>query len=125
LCAGHIEPIPVVLQAVIDHLVLWRLIPESRKPNSVIINFFDEDEHSQPYFKPPHLDNPISTLLLSETSMAFGRSLVTDNNGNYKGPLTLSLKQGYVRLHSKDSVTGKKNFQTEENFAENCTMKNA
>jgi Na+/H+ antiporter NhaD/arsenite permease-like protein len=42
LCAGHIEPIPVVLQAVIDHLVLWRLIPESRKPNSVIINFFDE-----------------------------------------------------------------------------------
>ena len=42
LRAGHIEPIPVVLQAVIDHLVLWRLIPESRKPNSVIINFFDE-----------------------------------------------------------------------------------
>uniref|UniRef100_A0A452Z2H7 Uncharacterized protein n=1 Tax=Aegilops tauschii subsp. strangulata TaxID=200361 RepID=A0A452Z2H7_AEGTS len=30
--------------------------------------------------------------------MAFGRSLVTDSNGNYKGPLTLSLKQGYVRL---------------------------
>ncbi|RWW84163.1 hypothetical protein BHE74_00007240 [Ensete ventricosum] len=29
-----------------------------------------------PYFKPPHLDNPISTLLLSETTMAFGRSLV-------------------------------------------------
>jgi hypothetical protein len=57
-----------------------------------------QDEHSQPYFKPPHLDNPISTLLLSETSMAFGRSLVTDNNGNYKGPLTLSLKQGYALL---------------------------
>ncbi|EEC79196.1 hypothetical protein OsI_19904 [Oryza sativa Indica Group] len=38
----HIEAIPLVLQAVIDHLVLWRLIPESRKPNSVIINFFDE-----------------------------------------------------------------------------------
>jgi hypothetical protein len=42
LRTGHIEAIPLVLQAVIDHLVLWRLIPESRKPNSVIINFFDE-----------------------------------------------------------------------------------
>ncbi|KAF6990098.1 hypothetical protein CFC21_007344 [Triticum aestivum] len=100
----HIEPIPVVLQAVIDHLVLWRLIPESRKPNSVVINFFDEDEHSQPYFKPPHLDNPISTLLLSETSMAFGRSLVTDSNGNYKGPLTLSLKQGSLLVMRGNSA---------------------
>ncbi|KAL5229930.1 hypothetical protein ABZP36_028706 [Zizania latifolia] len=100
----HIEPIPLVLQAVIDHLVLWRLIPESRKPNSVIINFFDEDEHSQPYFKPPHLDNPISTLLLSETTMAFGRSLVTDNNGNYKGPLTLSLKQGSLLVMRGNSA---------------------
>ncbi|KAK3135706.1 hypothetical protein QOZ80_5BG0422440 [Eleusine coracana subsp. coracana] len=100
----HIEPIPAVLQAVIDHLVLWRLIPESRKPNSVIINFFDEDEHSQPYFKPPHLDNPISTLLLSETTMAFGRSLVTDSNGNYKGPLTLSLKQGSLLVMRGNSA---------------------
>ncbi|KAL6910021.1 hypothetical protein ACP4OV_001279 [Aristida adscensionis] len=100
----HIEPIPLVLQAVIDHLVLWRLIPESRKPNSVIINFFDEDEHSQPYFKPPHLDNPISTLLLSETTMAFGRSLVTDTNGNYKGPLTLSLKQGSLLVMRGNSA---------------------
>uniref|UniRef100_A0A0E0L2B7 Fe2OG dioxygenase domain-containing protein n=1 Tax=Oryza punctata TaxID=4537 RepID=A0A0E0L2B7_ORYPU len=100
----HIEAIPLVLQAVIDHLVLWRLIPESRKPNSVIINFFDEDEHSQPYFKPPHLDNPISTLLLSETTMAFGRSLVTDSNGNYKGPLTLSLKQGSLLVMRGNSA---------------------
>ncbi|AQK93086.1 oxidoreductase 2OG-Fe(II) oxygenase family protein [Zea mays] len=100
----HTEPIPLVLQAVIDHLVLWRLIPESRKPNSVIINFFDEDEHSQPYFKPPHLDNPICTLLLSETTMAFGRSLVTDSNGNYKGPLTLSLKQGSLLVMRGNSA---------------------
>ncbi|TVU19307.1 hypothetical protein EJB05_35448 [Eragrostis curvula] len=76
----HIEPIPVVLQAVIDHLVLWRLIPESRKPNSVIINFFDE------------------------TTMAFGRSLVTDSNGNYKGPLTLSLKQGSLLVMRGNSA---------------------
>lgn len=58
-----------------------------------------QDEHSQPYFKPPHLDNPISTLLLSDTTMAFGRSLVSDHEGNYKGPLTLSINEGYALFH--------------------------
>ena len=116
---GQIEPIPDVLQSVIDHLVQWRLIPETKRPNSCIINFFDEvfshqlslfrlsqivdaclltsvvqDEHSQPYFKPPHLDIPVSTLVLSETEMAFGKFLVADNHGSYKGSLSLSLKDG-------------------------------
>ncbi|THU68582.1 hypothetical protein C4D60_Mb08t05400 [Musa balbisiana] len=102
--ASNIEPIPTALQTVIDHLVQWRLIPESRKPNSCIINFFDEDEHSQPYFKPPHLDNPISTLLLSGTTMAFGRSLVSDHEGNYKGPLTLSINEGSLLVMRGNSA---------------------
>ncbi|XP_072974665.1 RNA demethylase ALKBH10B-like [Typha angustifolia] len=101
---SNIEPIPPVLQAVIDHFVQWHLIPESRKPNSCIINFFDEGEHSQPYFKPPHLDNPISTLLLSETTMAFGRALISDHNGNYKGPLTLVLKEGSLLVMRGNSA---------------------
>lgn len=42
LCTGHIEPIPTLLQEVIDHLIQWHLISENRKPNSCIINFFDE-----------------------------------------------------------------------------------
>jgi len=124
---GNIKPIPPVLEAVIDHLVQWRLIPVGRRPNSCIINFFDEvyllfnvkfdkynpssefhhgpkvshfmqDEYSQPYFKPPHLDNPISTLVLSETTLAFGRVLASDPNGNYKGSLTLPLKEGYASI---------------------------
>nr|DAD33533.1 TPA_asm: hypothetical protein HUJ06_012384 [Nelumbo nucifera] len=90
----NIDPIPSVLQAVIDHLVQCRLIPESRKPNSSIINFFDEGEYSQPYLRPPHLEQPISTLLLSESTMAFGRVLQNDANGNFKGSLMLSLKEG-------------------------------
>ncbi|XP_010905740.1 RNA demethylase ALKBH10B [Elaeis guineensis] len=102
--SSNIEPIPPVLQTVIDHLVQWRLIPESRKPNSCIVNFFDEGEYSQPYFKPPHLDNPISTLLLSETTMAFGRMLVSDNNGNYKGSLTLPLKEGSLLVMRGNSA---------------------
>ncbi|GFZ04672.1 oxidoreductase, 2OG-Fe(II) oxygenase family protein [Actinidia rufa] len=91
---SHIEPIPTLLQGFIDHLVQWNLISENRKPNSCIINFFDEGEFSQPFLKPPHVDQPISTLLLSESTMAFGRTLVSDSDGNYKGPLMLSLKEG-------------------------------
>ncbi|XP_028119755.1 RNA demethylase ALKBH10B-like [Camellia sinensis] len=91
---SYIEPIPTLLQGVIDHLVQWYLISENRKPNSCIINFFDEGEFSQPFLKPPHLDQPISTLLLSESAMAFGRTLISDNDGNYKGPLMLSLNKG-------------------------------
>lgn len=40
--SGDIEPIPSIIQNAIDHLCQWRLIPESRKPNSCVINFFDE-----------------------------------------------------------------------------------
>lgn len=91
---SNIEPIPLLLENVIDHLIQWKLIPEYKRPNGCIINFFEEDEHSQPFLKPPHLDQPISTLLLSESTMAFGRTLVSDNDGNYKGPLMLTLKKG-------------------------------
>ncbi|KAE8693765.1 Oxidoreductase [Hibiscus syriacus] len=89
-----IEPIPAVLQGVIKHLIQWQLIPEYKKPNGCIINFFDEGEYSQPFLKPPHLDQPVSSLLLSESTMAFGRTLVSDSEGNYRGALKLSLKEG-------------------------------
>ncbi|KAA8550907.1 hypothetical protein F0562_002591 [Nyssa sinensis] len=96
---SHIERIPALLQGVIDHLIQWHLISENRKPNSCIINFFDEGEYSQPFLKPPHLDQPISTLLLSESTMAFGRTLVCDNDGNYKGPLMLSAERRVYFSH--------------------------
>ncbi|KAE8692097.1 Oxidoreductase [Hibiscus syriacus] len=90
----NIEPIPALLQGVIKHLIQWQLVPEYKRPNGCIINFFDEGEYSQPFLKPPHLDQPISTLLLSESTMAFGRTLVSDSEGNYRGALQLSLKEG-------------------------------
>lgn len=92
--SSHIEPIPVLLQSVIDHLAQWHLISENRKPDSCIINYYDEGEFSPPFLKPPHLEQPISILNLSVSTMAFGRTLVSDNDGNYKGPLMLPLKEG-------------------------------
>ncbi|KVH94436.1 hypothetical protein Ccrd_003519 [Cynara cardunculus var. scolymus] len=79
---------------VINHLIKYHLITENRRPNSCIINFFDEGEFSQPFLKPPHLDQPISVLFLSESTMAFGRTLACDKDGNYRGPLMLPLKEG-------------------------------
>ncbi|KAL3647913.1 hypothetical protein CASFOL_008881 [Castilleja foliolosa] len=102
---SYIEPIPALLEGVIDHLTRWRLLPENRRPNSCIINFFDERGYSQPFLKPPHLEQPLSTLLLSESKMAFGRTLVTDGEGNYRGPLMLSLNKGsllVMRANSSD-----------------------
>ncbi|CAN4101204.1 unnamed protein product [Withania somnifera] len=101
---SSIEPIPVLLQGVIDHLIQWNLISEGRRPNSCVINYFDEGEYSQPFMKPPHLDQPVSTLLLSESMMAFGRALVSDSNGNYKGSFMLSLKEGSLLVMRGNSA---------------------
>ncbi|WCJ21482.1 oxidoreductase 2OG-Fe(II) oxygenase family protein [Euphorbia peplus] len=101
---SHIKPIPVLLESVIDHLIQWHLIPEYKRPNGCIIHFFDEDEYSQPFQKPPHLEQPISTLLISESTMAYGRTLVSDNDGNYRGPLMLSLKAGSLLVMRGNSA---------------------
>ncbi|GMH27802.1 hypothetical protein Nepgr_029645 [Nepenthes gracilis] len=100
----NIEPIPELLQSVIDHLVQWQIIPENRKPNGCTINYFDEGEHSQPFLKPPHLDQPICTLLLSESTIAFGRTLISDNDGNFKGQLVLSVKRGSLLVMRNNSA---------------------
>ncbi|KAI6674708.1 hypothetical protein NL676_002614 [Syzygium grande] len=91
---SKIMPIPALLQDVIDHLVQWRLLPEYKKPNGCIINFFDKGERSRPFLKPPHLDQPVSTLFLSGSRVAFGRSLLSDHKGSYRGQLMLSMKEG-------------------------------
>ncbi|KAL7587154.1 RNA demethylase ALKBH10B [Lactuca sativa] len=101
---SHMEPIPAPLENIIDNLIQCHLISENRRPNSCIVSFFDEGEFSQPFLKPPHLEQPISTLLLSESTMGFGRTLVCDNDGNYKGSLMLSLKQGSLLVMRGNSA---------------------
>ncbi|KAI7732132.1 hypothetical protein M8C21_025327 [Ambrosia artemisiifolia] len=101
---SNIEPIPAPLEGVIEHLIQFHLISENRRPNSCIINYFDEGEFSQPFLKPPHLEQPMVTLVLSDSTMAFGRTLVCDNDGNYKGPLMLSLKEGSLLVMRGNSA---------------------
>ncbi|KAG2326006.1 hypothetical protein Bca52824_008734 [Brassica carinata] len=99
-----VAPIPTLLESVIDHLLQWRLIPEYKRPNGCVINFFDEEEHSQPFQKPPHLDQPISTLVLSELTMVFGHRFGVDSDGNFRGSLTLPLKEGSLLVMRGNSA---------------------
>ncbi|KAJ0258071.1 Oxidoreductase [Hirschfeldia incana] len=99
-----VAPIPTLLESVIDHLLQWRLIPEYKRPNGCVINFFDEEEHSQPFQKPPHVDQPISTLVLSESTMVFGHRFGVDSDGNFRGSLTLPLKEGSLLVMRGNSA---------------------
>ncbi|XP_013634599.1 PREDICTED: uncharacterized protein LOC106340264 isoform X1 [Brassica oleracea var. oleracea] len=99
-----VAPIPTILESVIDHLLQWRLIPEYKRPNGCVINFFDEEEHSQPFQKPPHVDQPISTLVLSESNMVFGHRFGVDTDGTFRGSLTLPLKEGSLLVMRGNSA---------------------
>ncbi|KAF2314921.1 hypothetical protein GH714_037178 [Hevea brasiliensis] len=62
------------------HSFKFMITTERKSLHFAIVQFY-QDEYSQPFQKPPHLDQPISTLLLAESTMAFGRTLLSDNDG--------------------------------------------
>eukprot|EP01018_Ginkgo_biloba_P005468 Gb_29007 [translate_table: standard] len=100
-----VEPIPTVLQDVIDRLLRWQIIPEHRKPDCCIINFFNEGDHSQPYISPPHFERSFCTMsLLSECTMVFGRVIATDHPGVYKGSLKIPLPAGSLLVMQGNSA---------------------
>jgi len=100
-----VEPIPTVLQDVINRLLQWQIIPENAKPNSCIINFFNEGDHSQPHISPPHFVRPFWTIsLFSECTMVFGRAITINHPGDYKGPLKLSLPSGSLIVMQGNSA---------------------
>lgn len=100
-----VEPIPTVLQDVINRLLQWQIIPENTRPNSCIINFFNEGDHSQPHISPAHFARPFWTIsLLSECTMVFGRAITINHPGDYKGPLKLSLPSGSLIVMQGNSA---------------------
>ncbi|KAH0863983.1 hypothetical protein HID58_081194 [Brassica napus] len=90
----RIEPIPSFLSDIIERLVSNQFIPV--KPDSCIIDFFNEGDHSQPHMFPPWFGRPVGILSLSECDLTFGRVIVSDQPGDYKGSLKLSLTPGSV-----------------------------
>ncbi|CAH2037663.1 unnamed protein product [Thlaspi arvense] len=89
-----IEPIPSSLSDIIERLVSKQIIPV--KPDACIIDFFDEGDHSQPHMFLPWFGRPVGILSLSECDFTFGRVIVSDHPGDYKGSLKLSITPGSV-----------------------------
>ncbi|CAN7020725.1 unnamed protein product [Brassica rapa subsp. trilocularis] len=92
----RIEPIPSFLSDIIERLVTKQIIPV--KPDACIIDFFNEGDHSQPHMLAPWFGRPVGILSLSECDFTFGRVIVSDHPGDYKGSLKLSLTPGSVLL---------------------------
>ncbi|XP_058108410.1 RNA demethylase ALKBH10B-like isoform X2 [Magnolia sinica] len=88
----NVEAIPSLLQDVIDCFVRMQAI--TAKPDSCIIDFFNEGDHSQPHVRPPWYGRPFCVLSLTECDMVFGRAIGIDHPGDYRGSLKLSLASG-------------------------------
>jgi hypothetical protein len=87
-----LEPIPASLQGIVDRLVGMQLVPV--KPDSCIIDFFSEGDHSQPHTCPSWYGRPVCMLFLTECVMSFGENIVVENPGDFRGSLKLSLAPG-------------------------------
>ncbi|XP_010458983.1 PREDICTED: uncharacterized protein LOC104740153 [Camelina sativa] len=92
----RVEPIPSALSDIIERLVSKQIIPV--KPDACIIDFFSEGDHSQPHMYVPWFGRPVCVLSLFECDFTFGRVIVSDHPGDYKGSLKLSLTPGSVLL---------------------------
>ncbi|KMZ67674.1 hypothetical protein ZOSMA_25G00610 [Zostera marina] len=101
--------LPPILSNTINHLCEWHLLPETRKPTSCVIAFFDEDKFSKPagLCKVAYdLQKPISMLFLNDTKMIFGQDIPYDHNGDCKEGsfLELSIEEGSVLVMRGNSV---------------------
>ncbi|KAK6146684.1 hypothetical protein DH2020_020553 [Rehmannia glutinosa] len=91
--SADVEPIPDLLQNVIERLLTEKVV--SIKPDSTIIDFFDEGEHSQPHIWPQCVGRPVCVLFLTECEMSFGWDIAVDYPGGcHQGALKLSLLPG-------------------------------
>lgn len=87
-----VEPIPALLQDVIDRLVGMQATPS--RPDSCIIDVFNEGDHSQPNPWNHVFGRPICILFLNDCDLVFGRLITADRPGDYTGALRLSLTPG-------------------------------
>ncbi|XP_058078170.1 RNA demethylase ALKBH10B-like [Magnolia sinica] len=87
-----VEPIPSLLQDAINQFL--RLQVTTLKPDSCIIDFFNEGDHLQPHLYPPWYGRPICVLPLTECDAVFGKVIGLDHPGDYRGSLKLSLAAG-------------------------------
>ncbi|RWR95959.1 Hydroxyproline-rich glycoprotein family protein, putative isoform 2 [Cinnamomum micranthum f. kanehirae] len=87
-----VEAIPKELQEVIDDFIRMQVM--TLKPDSCIIDFFNDGDHSHAHACPPWYGRPFCILSLTECDVVFGRVIGIDHPGDYRGSLKLSLAAG-------------------------------
>ncbi|KAK3040703.1 hypothetical protein RJ639_027993 [Escallonia herrerae] len=88
----RMEPIPGLLQDVIERLMSLQIV--TVKPDSCVIDIFNEGDHSQPHMWPHWFGRPVCVLFLTECDVTFGKMIGADHPGDYKGSFKLSLTPG-------------------------------
>ncbi|GLT49875.1 hypothetical protein SLA2020_234010 [Shorea laevis] len=88
----RVEAIPSMVQDAISRLVGMQIM--TVKPDCCIIDIYNEGDHSQPHLWPSWFGKPICVLFLTECDITFGRVIVADHPGDYRGTLRLSLAAG-------------------------------
>ncbi|GER37161.1 hydroxyproline-rich glycoprotein family protein [Striga asiatica] len=86
------EPIPELLQDIIQRVLAEQVV--SVKPDSVIVDVFNEGDYSQPYMWSQSFGRPVCLLFLTECEMSFSRVITADHPGDFRGALKLSLSPG-------------------------------
>ncbi|XP_039054766.1 RNA demethylase ALKBH10B-like [Hibiscus syriacus] len=88
----RIEAIPSLLLDAIDRLVDLQVI--TAKPDSCIIDVYNEGDHSPPHMLPSWYGKPVCIVFLTECDITFGRVAAFDHPGDFRGSLKLSLAPG-------------------------------
>ncbi|KAE8664625.1 Hydroxyproline-rich glycoprotein family protein, putative isoform 2 [Hibiscus syriacus] len=88
----RMEAIPTLLQDVIERLVDLQVM--TAKPNSCIVDVYNEGDHLLPRMWPPWFGKPVCLLFLTECNITFGRVIAVDHPGDFQGSLKLSLSPG-------------------------------
>ncbi|XVE85565.1 hypothetical protein DITRI_Ditri17bG0100500 [Diplodiscus trichospermus] len=97
-----IEAIPPLLQNAIEHLVDLQVM--TAKPDSCIIDVYNEGDHSPPCMWPPWFGKPVCVMSLTECDITFGRVISVDHPGEFRGSLKLSLAPGSLLvMHGKSA----------------------
>jgi len=97
ITADEVEAMPATLEAVVDRLVRWGVLPAAQRPDSCIVNLYECEDCI-----PPHIDHhdfgcPFCTMsLLSEAPIVFGAQLAVAGEGEFTGAFSLPLPTGSV-----------------------------
>ncbi|KAK7308611.1 hypothetical protein VNO77_42230 [Canavalia gladiata] len=98
----NVESIPSLFQDIVERLAASQVM--TVKPDACIVDFYNEGDHSQPNNWPPWFGRPVYMLFLTEGDITFGRTIVSDHPGDYKGAVKLSLTPGSLLvMHGKST----------------------